>query len=134
MEQFLITSGLQRSLILTISKHSMKNKWIFSSNLYIWILIIIIIIIIIIIRKLNYHITIIDTIKIYELSIIDWITIHFGKNPMNGGRPPRQRNIFMNRDQTVCVNYVIRSVQKQWLIPHKILSEDWGNWRTEFFT
>ena len=26
-------------------------------------------------------------IKIDELLIIDWITIHFGKNPKNGGNP-----------------------------------------------
>ena len=25
-----------------------------------------------------------------ELLIIDWITIHFGKNPKNGGNPPRE--------------------------------------------
>ena len=26
-----------------------------------------------------------------ELLIIDWITIHFGENPKNGGSPQRER-------------------------------------------
>ena len=41
---------------------------------------------------IKYRITIIDTIRIDELLIIDLITGHFGKNPKNGGNPPRNNN------------------------------------------
>ena len=34
-------------------------------------------------------ITIVDIIRKDELLIIDWITIHFGKNPKIGGNPQK---------------------------------------------
>ena len=48
-----------------------------------------------------------------ELLIIDWITIHFGKNPKNGGNPPRQRRDENSRNFITLLLLFIKNV---WLI------------------
>ena len=55
----------------------------------------------------------VDTIKIDELLTIDWITIHFGKNPKNGGKPPSERRDENRRNFITLLLLFIRNV---WLI------------------
>lgn len=39
--------------------------------------------------------------KFIFIKIIDWIIIHFGKNPNNGGKPPKERR------EIIKINFII---------------------------
>ena len=49
-------------------------------------------------------------IKIDELLIIDWIPVHFGKNPANGSNSPRERRDENSRNLIILLLVFIRNV------------------------
>jgi hypothetical protein len=40
-------------------------------------------------------------------AIISWITIHFGKKPMNGGNPPSDNSVVNRMNFTVALSFTV---------------------------
>lgn len=47
------------------------------------------------------------------LNVSDWITIHFGKNPKNGGRPPNDNKLKTRKNFIV---FEWKNTENSWLI------------------
>jgi hypothetical protein len=51
--------------------------------------------------------TIAVIINMRLFAIISWITIHFGRNPMNGGNPPSDSSVVNRMNFTVALSFMV---------------------------